>query len=100
MLPCVCLPVVVIRLYIRLDCSFIILVILYQPRSLFIRVATNLKMWQEMVKGSASGVKCVVRAKILYDSPNGALRDPAMYRCRPEPHVRYVHLRNGLSTVP
>lgn len=47
----------------------------------------NLKMWQEMIKGSEVGLKCCVRAKIDYASDNGCLRDPVMYRCKPETHI-------------
>jgi len=46
----------------------------------------NLAMWEEMKKGSESGTKCAVRAKINMQSPNGCLRDPTIYRCKPEPH--------------
>eukprot|EP00966_Prymnesium_polylepis_P012468 286587-Prymnesium_polylepis.1 len=38
--------------------------------------------------GSEEGVKCCVRAKMLYDSDNGALRDPTTYRCNAVPHAR------------
>ena len=51
-------------------------------------VERNLELWQEMIKGSDKGKECVVRAKIDYASVNGALRDPTLYRCKPEPHVR------------
>ena len=49
-------------------------------------VAVNMKMWEEMKKGSDVGVKCAVRAKIDMQSANGCLRDPTIYRCKPEPH--------------
>lgn len=45
-------------------------------------------MWQEMLKGSAEGQKCCVRAKIDMSSHNGCLRDPTIYRCKNEPHPR------------
>jgi glutamyl/glutaminyl-tRNA synthetase len=51
-------------------------------------VDKNLKMWNEMKKGSALGQKCCVRAKIDMNSPNGCMRDPTIYRCKPEPHPR------------
>merc|ERR1712226_1404282 len=51
-------------------------------------VEKNLSMWEEMKKGSDSGMKCCVRAKLAMQSDNGCLRDPAMYRCKPEPHVK------------
>ena len=41
-----------------------------------------------MVKGTDTGQKCVVRAKIDMSSDNGCLRDPTMYRCKNEVHVR------------
>jgi len=46
----------------------------------------NIAMWEEMKKGSEAGTKCAVRAKINMESPNGCLRDPTIYRCKPEPH--------------
>jgi len=49
-------------------------------------VEKNLSMWKEMKAGSDSGTKCAVRAKIDMQSPNGCLRDPTIYRCKPEPH--------------
>jgi bifunctional glutamyl/prolyl-tRNA synthetase len=51
-------------------------------------VERSLELWQEMIKGSDKGKQCVVRAKIDYASVNGAMRDPTLYRCKPEPHVR------------
>lgn len=41
-----------------------------------------------MVEGTEKGQKCCVRAKIDYQSANGCLRDPTVYRCKPEPHPR------------
>mmetsp|Transcript_16401 Transcript_16401/g.28149 ORF Transcript_16401/g.28149 Transcript_16401/m.28149 type:complete len:720 (+) Transcript_16401:50-2209(+) len=51
-------------------------------------VEKNLELWEEMIKGTDLGRTCVVRAKMKYDDDNSALRDPAMYRCKPEPHHR------------
>ena len=51
-------------------------------------VEENLRLWEEMKNGTDTGVKCIVRAKIDYASTNGAMRDPTMYRCKPEEHVR------------
>ncbi|CAG5120654.1 unnamed protein product, partial [Candidula unifasciata] len=51
-------------------------------------VAKNLELWQEMVKGTPRGQKCCVRAKIDMKSDNGCMRDPTMYRCKVETHVR------------
>ena len=49
-------------------------------------VEKNLKMWEEMKKGSEAGTKCAVRAKMDMKSNNGCMRDPTIYRCKPEPH--------------
>jgi bifunctional glutamyl/prolyl-tRNA synthetase len=51
-------------------------------------VEKNLQLWQEMITGSEKGLQCCVRAKIDMNSPNGCLRDPAMYRCKKQPHPR------------
>lgn len=51
-------------------------------------IEKNLKMWEEMKKGSPIGQKCCIRAKIDMKSPNGCLRDPTIYRCKNEPHPR------------
>ncbi|KAH9496205.1 hypothetical protein Btru_010498 [Bulinus truncatus] len=51
-------------------------------------VAKNLSLWEEMKKGTTLGQKCCVRAKIDMKSDNGCLRDPTMYRCKNESHVR------------
>ncbi|KAK6731733.1 hypothetical protein RB195_007914 [Necator americanus] len=49
---------------------------------------TNLALWEEMKKGSERGMQCCVRIKIDMQSNNGAMRDPTIYRCKPEEHVR------------
>ncbi|EDQ91921.1 uncharacterized protein MONBRDRAFT_31356, partial [Monosiga brevicollis MX1] len=51
-------------------------------------VEKNLAMWEEMKAGTELGQQCIVRAKIRYDDNNGAMRDPTMYRCKPESHIR------------
>ncbi|KAI5365033.1 Putative ribosomal protein L25/Gln-tRNA synthetase [Septoria linicola] len=51
-------------------------------------VEENLKHFEEMKAGTAEGVKWSVRAKIDMASNNGAMRDPVIYRCNPEPHHR------------
>ncbi|KAA0190299.1 hypothetical protein HAZT_HAZT002289 [Hyalella azteca] len=51
-------------------------------------VEKNLSMWEEMKKGSIVGQQCAVRAKIDMKSNNGCMRDPTIYRCKPETHVR------------
>ena len=45
-------------------------------------------MWEEMKKGTKHGQKCCVRAKLDMQSDNGCLRDPTMYRCKNEIHVK------------
>ncbi|KAJ9101377.1 hypothetical protein QFC20_005258 [Naganishia adeliensis] len=49
-------------------------------------VATNLAHFSEMCSGSEEGQKWFLRAKIDYTSPNGAMRDPAVYRCINKAH--------------
>lgn len=51
-------------------------------------VEKNLSMWNEMLKGSAAGQKCCVRAKIDMSLANGCMRDPTIYRCKNETHPR------------
>jgi len=52
-------------------------------------VSENLRKWNEMVEGSKEGQRCCVRAKLDFESKNGCLRDPTMYRCKSEFHPRY-----------
>ena len=47
-----------------------------------------MSLWNEMKNGTALGQQCCVRAKIDMQSVNGCMRDPTIYRCKPEPHVR------------
>ncbi|XP_076277629.1 glutamyl-prolyl-tRNA synthetase isoform X2 [Lasioglossum baleicum] len=51
-------------------------------------IEKNLQLWNDMQQGTAKGQECCVRAKIDYESVNGCLRDPTIYRCKPEPHPR------------
>lgn len=51
-------------------------------------VETNLRLWEEMKKGSEIGQRCCVRAKIDMQSANGCMRDPTIYRCKNEVHPR------------
>ncbi|KAL4705613.1 hypothetical protein ACJJTC_012860, partial [Scirpophaga incertulas] len=51
-------------------------------------VVKNLELWEEMKRGTVVGTQCCVRAKIDMQSANGCLRDPTIYRCKPEPHPR------------
>lgn len=54
----------------------------------FLAVEKNFALWEEMKKGTATGQKCCVRAKIDMQSPNGCMRDPTIYRCKNEIHPR------------
>ncbi|GFO21484.1 bifunctional glutamate/proline--tRNA ligase [Plakobranchus ocellatus] len=51
-------------------------------------VQKNLTMWEEMKQGTEHGQRCCVRAKLDMTSDNGCMRDPTMYRCKNEVHVR------------
>lgn len=46
-------------------------------------------LWKEMVAGSERGKECCVRIKFDMKHNNGALRDPTIYRCKQESHVRH-----------
>ena len=51
-------------------------------------VEENLRLWEEMKRGSERGLQCCLRARIDMQSDNGCLRDPTIYRCKLEPHPR------------
>lgn len=51
-------------------------------------VEENLGRFEEMKKGNDEGIKWCIRAKMSVDHLNKALRDPVIYRCRPEVHHR------------
>eukprot|EP01135_Chromosphaera_perkinsii_P008451 Nk52_evm19s1360 gene=Nk52_evmTU19s1360 len=51
-------------------------------------VEKNLALFEDMKRGTPQGLKSVLRAKINMQEPNKAMRDPVMYRCNTEPHVR------------
>lgn len=51
-------------------------------------VEKNLEMWREMVEGTTKGQTYCLRAKIDMKSDNGAMRDPTIYRCKPQEHPR------------
>ncbi|KAK5654923.1 hypothetical protein OQA88_6679 [Cercophora sp. LCS_1] len=52
-------------------------------------VEENLRVFDEMKKGSEEGLKNCIRAKLSVDNPNKALRDPVIYRCNVDtPHHR------------
>jgi len=48
----------------------------------------NLAHFAEMKTGSEEGKRWFIRAKIDMASNNGAMRDPVIYRCNPQPHHR------------
>ncbi|KAG9244707.1 putative glutamyl-tRNA synthetase, cytoplasmic [Calycina marina] len=52
-------------------------------------IEESLAIFEEMKAGSKVGHDNCIRAKISYDSLNGAMRDPVIYRCNTEtPHHR------------
>lgn len=51
-------------------------------------VEESLLHFEEMRKGTEQGKKWCARAKMSVDNPNGAMRDPVIYRCNPETHHR------------
>ncbi|PAA53324.1 hypothetical protein BOX15_Mlig003944g1, partial [Macrostomum lignano] len=51
-------------------------------------VEQNMRLWEEMKAGTPLGCRCCVRAKIDMQSDNGCMRDPTIYRCKNEPHLR------------
>ncbi len=55
---------------------------------IFAAVEKNLAWWKEMQEATEHGRKTCIRAKIDMSSNNGAMRDPTIYRCKLEPHIR------------
>ncbi|KAI0483267.1 glutamyl-tRNA synthetase [Xylariaceae sp. FL0804] len=51
-------------------------------------IEDTLARFEEMRSASEEGRRWAIRARIAYDSPNGTLRDPVIYRCNLEPHHR------------
>lgn len=52
-------------------------------------VEENLRIFtEEMKQGTEEGLKNCIRAKIDFQAPNKALRDPVIYRCNLTPHHR------------
>ena len=58
----------------------------------------NMKMWEEMKKGSDKGKQTCLGAKIDMKSNNGDLRDPAIYHVKVEPHPRHGSKYNVYPT--
>ncbi|EST08650.1 Glutamyl/glutaminyl-tRNA synthetase, class Ib, anti-codon binding domain protein [Kalmanozyma brasiliensis GHG001] len=54
-------------------------------------IEENMTRFAEMSTGSAEGRKWCLRAKISYEDPNKAMRDPVIYRCNPD----VTHHRTG-----
>lgn len=48
----------------------------------------TLQPFAEMKTGSVEGQRWCIRARIAYDSLNGTMRDPVVYRCNMTPHHR------------
>ncbi|XP_067421040.1 bifunctional glutamate/proline--tRNA ligase isoform X2 [Emydura macquarii macquarii] len=61
-------------------------------------VEKNLRMWEEMKKGTEYGQTCCLRAKIDMNSNNGCMRDPTLYRCKTQPHPRTASNYNVYPT--
>lgn len=51
-------------------------------------IEETLARFEDMKSGSEEGRRWCLRARIAYDSPNGTLRDPVIYRCNLTPHHR------------
>ncbi|KAF2754064.1 glutamyl-tRNA synthetase [Pseudovirgaria hyperparasitica] len=51
-------------------------------------IEETLARFKDMQSGSHEGQRWCLRARIAYDSPNGAMRDPVIYRCNQLPHHR------------
>ncbi|CRG87966.1 glutamyl-tRNA synthetase [Talaromyces islandicus] len=51
-------------------------------------IEETLARFEEMKTGSIEGQRWCLRARIAYDSPNGTLRDPVIYRCNLTKHHR------------
>lgn len=51
-------------------------------------IEETLSRFEEMKTGSSEGERWCLRARIAYDSPNGTLRDPVIYRCNLTKHHR------------
>lgn len=64
--------------------------------------AECLEKFAEMATGSEEGQRWCIRAKISFDNPNKAMRDPVIYRGNALPHHRtgYVHSHSKTPADP
>lgn len=62
-------------------------------------VDDSLKHFAEMTAGTPEGLRWCLRAKISFDDPNKALRDPVIYRCNVTPHHRTGYVSNLFLVV-
>jgi len=67
--------------------------------SRFTAVDDNLTLWEEMKLGTEKGQKYCVRAKIDYESTNRCMRDPTIYRWKPEHHPLETNTRCILRMI-
>ncbi len=50
----------------------------------------NMRLWDEMLRGTPKGLECCVRANMGMTRKNKCMRDPVMYRCVVDtPHPRF-----------
>lgn len=53
-------------------------------------ISENLRLWDEMLRGTPKGLECCVRASIGMSHKNKCMRDPVIYRCVVDtPHPRF-----------
>lgn len=55
---------------------------------MFAACEEDLGRWRETVTGAGYGRRCCARLEIDMQLPNGRVRCPTAYRCKPEAHVR------------
>jgi glutamyl-tRNA synthetase len=58
-------------------------------------IEETLLRFAEIKTGSEEGLRWCIRARIAYDSPNGTLRDPVIYRCNLIPYVHLFSISNS-----
>jgi glutamyl/glutaminyl-tRNA synthetase len=63
-------------------------------------VEENLRLWDEMQRGTEEGKKCLMRAKIDMQSLNKCLRDPGLYRVVADtPHHRTGYVASSFQSL-